>query len=113
MPVNTSFQHLPNATARDKLEHRVTVAKGSSPFHADEPRPVPIDTGITASCTCCSPPRRFVGTAGRTPEEWLASHVEGLTEARSARGSAREASNAKRRASYVKQKKAQSETDIR
>jgi hypothetical protein len=52
------------------------------------------------SCTCCSPPRRFVGTAGKTAEEWLARHAEGLTVGRAAR----EAVNAeRRRKSYAKQ----------
>jgi hypothetical protein len=81
--MDTSFKHPTSASAREKLEHRQALA--TSPFHATEPKPSPIDTDITASCTCCSPPRRFVGTAGRTLEEWLASHVEGLTAARSAR----------------------------
>jgi len=71
-------------TQQEQLAHRQVLRAGTSPF-VDQPEAQPIDTDITASCTCCSPPRRFVGTAGRTPEEWLASHVEGLTAARSAR----------------------------
>jgi hypothetical protein len=97
MPLDTSFQHPPSASARDRMEHRQTVAGGSSPFYDDEPRPAPLDTGITASCTCCSPPRRFVGTAGKTAEEWLTRHVERAAVDR-------EQANASRRQTYAKQK---------
>jgi hypothetical protein len=95
MPHDTPFKHPPSASAREKPEHRQALA--TSPFHATELKPSPIDTDITASCTCCSPPRRFVGTAGRTPKEWLARHVERAAIDR-------EQVNARRRASYIKQK---------
>jgi len=49
MPHDTPFKHPPSASAREKLEHRQALA--TSPFHATELKPSPIDTDITASCT--------------------------------------------------------------
>jgi hypothetical protein len=64
-------------TQQEQLAHRQIVAAGSSPFYPAETKP-PLDTSVTVSCTCCSPPRRFVGAAGKTADEWLARHAEGL-----------------------------------
>jgi hypothetical protein len=86
-------------TQQEQLAHRQVLRGGTSPF-VDQPEAQPLDTSVTVSCTCCSPPRRFVGTAGKTAEEWLARHAEGLTVGRAAR----EAVNAeRRRKSYAKQ----------
>jgi hypothetical protein len=97
MPIDRSYRHLPGRTAQEQLLHQLVVAKGSSPFYPDEPRPQPIDTSVTATCMCCNPPRRFVGTAGKTAEEWLAAHVEGLTGRKAT-------ANARRRQAYAQQK---------
>jgi hypothetical protein len=91
------YRHLPGKTAAEQLAHNLVVAKGSSPFYPDEPKAPPIDTSVTATCTCCSPPRRFVGTAGKTAEEWLARHAEGLTGRKAT-------ANARRRLTYAEQK---------
>lgn len=91
------YRHLPGKTAAEQLAHNLVVAKGSSPFYDDEPKPQPIDRTQIVTCSCCSPPRRFVGTAGKTAEEWLARHVERAAIDR-------EQVNARRRASYIKQK---------
>jgi hypothetical protein len=84
------FRHPPNATDHEKLLRLQVLRAGSSPFYADEPKAPPIDTSVTATCTCCSPPRRFVGTAGKTAEEWLVRHVESAAVGR-------EQANARRR----------------
>lgn len=91
-------------SAQDQLDRRLVLAAGASPFHKDKTVPVRPDTSVTLSCTCCSPPLRFVGTAGRTPDEWLARHVVGLTARSAGRQAGKEAANAKRRESYAKQK---------
>jgi hypothetical protein len=94
------FRHTPGGTATEQLQRRTVLRAGTSPLNGGEPKAQPLDTSVTVTCPCCSPPRRFVGIAGRTPEEWLAAHVEGLTADRAARESA----NAQRRKSYAKQK---------
>jgi hypothetical protein len=96
MTIENLERHPPSASQRDQMEHRQVVQAGTSPFY-DEPMPPPIDTSVTASCTCCNPPRRFVGTAGKTAEEWLAAHVEGLTGRKAT-------ANARRRQAYAGQK---------
>ena len=90
------FSHPPNATDHEKLLRLQVLRAGTSPF-ADQPEAQPLDTSVTVSCTCCSPPRRFVGTAGKTSEEWLARHAEGLTGRKAT-------ANARRRQTYAEQK---------
>lgn len=63
MAIDTSFQHPPSATAQERMLHRVTITKGSSPFYADEDRSAPVDRSQIVSCTCCTPSRRFLSDA--------------------------------------------------
>lgn len=57
-------------TARDKMEHRQTVAGGSSPFYGDEPRPAPIDRTKIVVCPVENCRRHFLN------ETFLAKHIE-------------------------------------
>jgi hypothetical protein len=88
--MDTPFQHPPSASAREKLEHRQVLRAGTSPF-ADEPKAEPIDRTWIVSCSCCSPPRKFLN------DTFLAKHVERAAIDR-------EQANARRRQTYAKQR---------
>jgi regulatory GntR family protein len=67
MPIDTSFQHPPSTSGREKMEHRQVVQAGTSPFYGT-PRPQPVDRTRIVSCAECH--RHFLN------ETFLAAHTE-------------------------------------